>query len=202
MLNVAWRMLKRDWRAGELRILAVALVIAVASVTSVGFFADRVRQALVKEAHQLLGGDVVLIADHPWAANVRDEIAARGLRVAESTTLISMARAGERSQLVGIKAVSDTYPLRGKLRNAPGLNVADAEAERGPARGTVWPDERLALALELKSGDRVELGDAVFTVGAILTLEPDRSTTFFNVAPGTTCSPPGSRTPRAGSSAG
>ena len=183
MLRLAWRMLMRDWGAGELRILAIALVIAVASVTSVGFFADRVRQALLKEAHQLLGGDVVLIADHPWAGNVRNEIAARGLRIAESTTLISMARAGERSQLVGIKAVSDAYPLRGKLRNAPGLNIADAEAERGPARGTVWPDERLALALELKPGDRVELGDAVFTVGAILTLEPDRSTTFFNVAP-------------------
>jgi putative ABC transport system permease protein len=183
MLNLAWRMLKRDWRAGELRILGIALVIAVASVTSVGFFADRVRQALLKEAHQLLGGDVVLSADHPWSATVRDEIVARGLRVAESTTLISMARAGERSQLVGVKAVSDAYPLRGKLRSASALNVPDAEAERGPARGTVWPDERLALALELKTGDRLELGDATFTVGAVLTLEPDRSTTFFNVAP-------------------
>jgi putative ABC transport system permease protein len=183
MLNLAWRMLKRDWRAGELRVLAIALLIAVASVTSVGFFADRVRQALIKEAHQLLGGDVVLSADHPWASSVRDEIAARGLRVADSVTLISMARTGERSQLVGVKAVGDTYPLRGKLRSAPGLNVPDAEADRGPARGTVWPDERLALALELKIGDRLELGDATFTVGAVLTLEPDRSTTFFNVAP-------------------
>jgi putative ABC transport system permease protein len=97
MLNLAWRMLKRDWRAGELRILAVALLIAVASVTSVGFFADRVRQALVKEAHQLLGGDVVLIADHPWAARVRDEIAARALSIAESTTLISGACRQRRS---------------------------------------------------------------------------------------------------------
>jgi putative ABC transport system permease protein len=183
VLKLAWRMLRRDWAAGELRILAAALVIAVASVTSVGFFADRVRQALVREAHQLLGGDVVLIADHPWATAVRDEVAARGLRVADSTTFISMARAGDRSQLVGVKAVSDSYPLRGKLRTAPGLNVEDAESERGPVRGTVWPDERLALALDLKVGDRIELGDAAFTVGAILTLEPDRSTTFFNVAP-------------------
>ncbi len=183
MLKLAWRMMKRDWRAGELRILAAALVIAVASVTSVAFFADRVRQALVQEAHQLLGGDVVLSADHPWATPVRDEMAARGLRVAEATTLISMARAGERAQLVGIKAVSDAYPLRGKLRSAPALNVPDADAERGPVRGTVWPDERLAAALELRPGDRVELGDATLAVGAILTLEPDRGTTFFNVAP-------------------
>jgi putative ABC transport system permease protein len=176
-------MLGRDWRAGELRILAAALVIAVASVTSVAFFADRVRQALVQEAHQLLGGDVVLAADHPWAASLRDEMSARGLRVAEATTFISMARAGERAQLAGVKAVSDAYPLRGRLRAAPALNEPDAEAEAGPPRGTVWPDERLAAALELKRGDRLELGDATLTVGAILTLEPDRSTTFFNVAP-------------------
>lgn len=183
MLKLAWRMLGRDWKAGELRILAAALVIAVASVTSVAFFADRVRQALVQEAHQLLGGDVVLAADHPWPASMRDEVAARGLRVAEATSFISMARAGERAQLAGVKAVSDAYPLRGRLRTAPGLNAPDAEAEAGPPRGTVWPDERLAAALELKRGGRLELGDATLTVGAILTLEPDRSTTFFNVAP-------------------
>lgn len=183
MVKLAWRMLGRDWRAGELRILALALVVAVASVTSVAFFADRVRQALVQEAHQLLGGDVVLVADHPWSPAIRDEIASRGLRLAESTTFVSMARAGEQAQLVGIKAVSEGYPLRGALRTAPGLNVPDRPAERGPARGRVWPDERLALALGLKVGDRVELGDAAFTVEAILTLEPDRSTTFFNIAP-------------------
>lgn len=183
MVRLAWRMLGRDWRAGELRILALALVVAVASVTSVAFFADRVRQALVQEAHQLLGGDVVLVADHPWSPAIGDEIANRGLRLAESTTFVSMARAGEQAQLVGIKAVSEGYPLRGALRIAPGLNVTDRPAEHGPARGSVWPDERLALALGLRVGDRLELGDAAFTVEAILTLEPDRSTTFFNIAP-------------------
>src|SRR5216683_617991 len=66
----AWRMLARDWRAGELGVLAAALVIAVASVTSVGFFADRVGQALERDAHQLLGADLVLAADHPWSAGM------------------------------------------------------------------------------------------------------------------------------------
>ena len=41
-LRLALRMLARDARAGELRVLLAALVIAVASVTSVGFFADRI----------------------------------------------------------------------------------------------------------------------------------------------------------------
>ena len=177
------RMLARDWRAGELRVLVIALVVAVASVTSVGFFADRVRQALTREAHQLLGADLVMIADHPWPQSVRDETARRGLRLADSTNFISMARAGEQAQLVAIKAVSDSYPLRGKLRVATGLNLPDTETDAVPAPGSVWIDERLALALSLAIGDALELGGSKLTVSAILTLEPDRGASFFNFAP-------------------
>src|SRR5262245_21684154 len=184
-MNVALplRMLGRDWRAGELRVLALALVVAAASVTSVAFFADRVRQALVREAHQLLGADVVLGADHPWRTELQDEIARRGLRRAENTTFISMARARGQSQLVGVKAVGEGYPLRGTLRIAPALNVPDAAASSVPRPDTVWVDERLAGALGLAVGDRVELGDATLAVAAILTLEPDRGASFFNIAP-------------------
>ena len=74
------RMLARDWRAGELRVLAMALVVAVASVTSVAFFADRVSAGLARDAHQLLGADLVLVSDHPWQHEVADEIARRGPR--------------------------------------------------------------------------------------------------------------------------
>ncbi len=182
-LALPLRMLSRDWRAGELRILALALVVAVASVTSVAFFADRVRQALVRESHQLLGADLVLNADHRWGPEVRDEIARRGLKLAESTAFISMARHDGESHLAGIKAVSDGYPLRGKLRTAPALNVPDAPADGVPPPGSVWIDERLALAFDAKLGDAIELGDAAFRVAAILTLEPDRSVSFFNIAP-------------------
>jgi len=176
-------MLARDWRAGELRVLAVALVIAVASVTSVAFFADRVRQALLRDAHQLLGGDLLLVADEPWPENIRDEIAKRRLRQAEATWFISMTRHGEVAQLSGVKAVTDNYPLRGRMRIADALNAPDRPATRGPDRGTVWLDERLFSLLDLKVGDSIELGDARFRVAAVLTLEPDRGASFFNLAP-------------------
>ncbi len=177
------RMLARDWRAGELRVLAAALVIAVASVTSVAFFADRVRQALVRDAHQLLGGDLLLVADQPWPEDVRDEIAQRRLRQAEATWFISMARHGESAYLAGIKAVTDNYPLRGRMRIADAPNTADRPTERGPDRGTVWLDERLFSLLGVKTGDAIELGDARLKVAAVLTIEPDRGASFFNLAP-------------------
>ena len=184
---LAVRMLARDWRAGELRVLAVALVVAVASVTSVAFFADRVSRSLVRDAHQLLGADLVLVSDHPWQPGPAEEIARRGLERAEAITFISMAQTGEgdaaRGQLAGVKAVTENYPLRGRLRIAPAPNAADAPAQSGPARGTVWIEERLVTALEAPVGATLRLGATSFEVAAVITLEPERGANFFNIAP-------------------
>ena len=186
-LTLALRMLARDWRAGELRILGAALVVAVASITSVGFFADRVGQALVRDAHQLLGADLVLASDRPWKADVSEEIARRGLSRAEGVSFISMALAGEgegaRSQLAGVKAVSDSYPLRGRLRVAAAPGQPDAPAQGAPRPGGVWLEERMVSALGTPVGSRLRLGEATLRVDAILTLEPERNASFFNVAP-------------------
>ena len=140
-------MLKRDFRAGELRLLGLALVIAVASLSSVSFFSDRLSRALAREAHQLLGGDLLLLADHPWAGAYRAEAQRLGLRVVGSVGFPSMTSANGASHLADIKAVEPGYPLRGALRTAPALNQPDAETRETPARGTVWLDERLASAL-------------------------------------------------------
>ena len=180
-------MLARDWRAGELRVLAAALVVAVASVTSVAFFADRVGQALLRDAHQLLGADLLLVSDHPWDRTIPEEISRRGLARAEALSFISMASGGtgdaQRSQLAGVKAVSSNYPLRGKLRIAPALGAPDAPAAGGPAPGSVWLEERLVSALGAPVGSHIRLGACELTVGAVLTLEPERGASFFNIAP-------------------
>jgi len=187
MLAQSTRMLARDWRAGELRVLAAALVIAVASVTSVAFFADRVGRGLVRDAHQLLGADLVLVSDHPWKREFAAQIEAQGLARAEAMNFISMAQAGAgantRSQLAGVKAVTGDYPLRGRLRIAPRLYATDEPAQSGPAPGTVWLDERLVTALDAPVGSKLRLGASEFTVAAVLTLEPERGANFFNIAP-------------------
>jgi putative ABC transport system permease protein len=182
-VGIAWRMLGRDWRAGELKLLGLALVVAVTSVTSVSFFADRVRQALTRDAHQLLGGDLLITSHHPLDRAFADEARRRGLAVASRIRFISMSRRGAAMQLTGVKAVADRYPLRGKLRIAPAPNAPDTEAQGVPPPGSVWVDERLASALDVNVGTRLELGAAELTVAAILTLEPDRGVSFFNLAP-------------------
>ncbi len=183
MLGQSTRMLARDWRAGELRVLAFALVIAVASVTSVAFFADRVGQVLVRDAAQLLGADLVLASDRPWDAQIKQHMELHGLQQAEAVNFISMAFAGDRNQLAGVKAVTPSYPLRGRLRIAPAPAAPDAPADGGPARGTVWLDEQLVSGLKAPVGSTIRLGRAELRVAAVLTLEPERNANFFNIAP-------------------
>jgi putative ABC transport system permease protein len=181
----SWRMLRRDARAGELRLLAAALVVAVAALSAVGFFADRVRQALESEAHQLLGADLLLAADHPWPPRI--VALARGLQVAETRTFPSMVRssesAGAAAQLAEIKAVGSGYPLRGALRVASAPNVEDAPTQAVPAPGSAWIDQRLMSALAVRVGGTLQVGQRSLRVDALLTLEPDRGLNFFSVAP-------------------
>jgi putative ABC transport system permease protein len=182
-MKQSWRMLARDWRSGELRILAAALAIAVASVTSVAFFADRIGRALERDAHQLLGADLVLVSDHPWPDAVAAEIRGRGLEEAAALNFMSMAIADGHNQLAGVKAVTPSYPLRGKLRTAPSPGAPDAPATQGPKRGTVWLEERLVVGLGAPVGSKLRLGRAELEVAAVLTLEPERGANFFNIAP-------------------
>jgi putative ABC transport system permease protein len=179
-LRLALRMLARDWRAGELTVLGFALVLAVAALTSVSFLADRVQQGLILQSHQLLGGDLLLSADHPWRDEFRIEARKHGLQLAESASFPSMVAAGDVTQLAEIKAVSDNFPLRGTLRIAPALNVPDAETHRVPVAGEAWPDERLAQAL---GAERLRLGRLELDARAVLTLDPDRGINAFALAP-------------------
>lgn len=183
MIRLAWRLLGRELLSGELRLLLAALVVAVAAVTAVGFFADRVRLALESQAQQLMGGDLVLTADHPWPAPVIQEAERRGLQVAQTMVFPSMVQARGLVQLADIKAVSSNYPLRGKLATATRPGEAGVVVGQGPQAGTAWLDERLAGILGAVPGDHVTLGQSQLLVAAILTQEPDRSFNIFSLAP-------------------
>ncbi len=181
------RMSARDWRAGELRFLLIALIVAVAALTSVGFFVDRMRNGLARDAHQLLGADLVISADQPVDPAWRLEAGRLGLSTAETVVFPSMAIAGEaeqaRSQLASVKAVTPAYPLRGNLRVAQQADAAGQITRDIPAPGTVWVDANLLSGLDVAIGQPLKLGDKVFTIAKILAVEPDRGASFMNFAP-------------------
>ena len=180
---LALRMLRREWRAGELRVLSAALVIAVASITSVGFFTDRVSRALAQQANMLLGADLAVISDHPLDSAIDQEALRRGLRTAHTLSFPSMVLHGERAQLAEIKAVSQGYPLRGQLRVAAPAFAPERATDTIPDPGTVWLDPRLFKQMAVKTGEPIEVGASHLAVSAVLTHEPDRAGVMFNIAP-------------------
>lgn len=183
LFSQAGRMTLRDWRAGELRLLAGALVIAVAAVTSVGFFVDRIRLGLERDARQLLGADLVISSDAPIGPPLRQ---GAGLQFAETVTFPSMALNAANTEftaLAAVKAVSDGYPLRGTLRTRTARDGADAPAGGVPTPGSVWVDPQALQALRAELGQPLKLGEKTFVIERVIAVEPDRGTQFINFAP-------------------
>jgi putative ABC transport system permease protein len=183
MLRYSLRALRRDWRGGELKVLAAALVIAVASITSVGFFTDRVRLAMSQQAAELLAADLVVAARQAPPAEWERHAQAQRLRTARTASFPSVVLAGDNAQLVDVKAVSAGYPLRGALRVADAAFGAERVADGIPASGTVWVDERLLGVLGLQVGGSIKLGALRFGIAQVITFEPDRGGNLFSYAP-------------------
>lgn len=180
---LAWRMLRRDWRSGELRILVAALVIAVAAVTSINLLTDRFGRLLMRESAELIGGDLVLQStrkpDRQWLQQGRE----LGLETAEIIEFSTVIVFGETLLLSSIKAVSEEYPLRGSLGVAAQPYGDEQRVAHGPSPGTVWADVRVLARLGAEVGDAITLGATQLRVDRVLTYEPDRGGNLFNLAP-------------------
>jgi putative ABC transport system permease protein len=183
MAAFAARLLRREWRAGELTLLALAVVVAVAGVTTVGFFTQRVRDALDAQANVLLGADLAISGDRPLPPVYAREAQARGLSVVKVMHFPSMASAPGKSILSDIEVVTRGYPLRGELRIAERPLGADRRAQGIPETGTIWADERLFRELGVARGAAIGLGNGHYTLAAVITQEPGVRIGIFNAAP-------------------
>ena len=184
---LAIRMLRRNGKSGEARVLLVALFIAVMSVSTVAFFADRVESALNRQANELIAADAVVIADRPVSGRFRDIAARLNLSTAETTTFPSMvagdASKGQGVNLAEIKAITREFPLRGKFKIADQPGIPGRETSDIPAPGTVWVPEVLLTRLNAQVGDTLKVGATTLTIAAVLTKEPDSVLDYFGIAP-------------------
>ena len=176
LLRLALRLLWRDWRGGELRLLVAALVMAVTSVTGIALFTDRLEQALLLESANVLAADRVLGSGQQPPRTILAEARRRGLHTAETLSFTSMVFSDSGSMLVAAKAVSDHYPLRGELIVTDVPYTRGRPVRTGPPPGEVWLETRILLesALNVAVGDSVYVGEAELKVGQILIAEPDR----------------------------
>lgn len=181
--GLALRLLRSDWRSGELYLLSAALVLTVAAITAVGFFTDRIERAMQRHGGELIAADLAIDSSRPIPDAFTDEAAARGLTVARTLTFRSVVLAGDDSQLVQVKAVDDAYPLRGEMRLKADLDAAEEPAGTPPPPLAAWVEPRLLYVLGADVGAGIDLGEARFTAEKLIAYEPDRGGNFFQIAP-------------------
>jgi putative ABC transport system permease protein len=182
-LRLALRALTREWRSGELGVLLLALTVAVAALTGVGFLVSRISAAVALQASAVLAADLRLGSPQPLAEEYFREAERRGVNAARTTNLLSVVFNGDASQLTNVAAVTAAYPLRGRVL------VADEPFARGtpatgiPAPGELWPDSKLLAAVGGRVGSPLAIGAAEFRVTRVLISRPDQGGTFADLAP-------------------
>ncbi|HEU0225426.1 MAG TPA: FtsX-like permease family protein [Steroidobacteraceae bacterium] len=182
-LRFALLALLRDWRSGELAVLLAALLVAVTALTGVGFFTDRISQAVAQRAAEVLAADLRLRSLQPVGPEYEQLAAERGIATARTIFFPSVVFFGEDSALAAIRAVGPGYPLRGKLKISDAAFSAARETDELPGRGEVWLDPRLLARLGASVGDQVNVGAATFTVSRVLDYRPDQGANFVDLAP-------------------
>src|SRR5215470_17664618 len=161
-LSLALRSLAREWRSGELGVLLLALTVAVAALTGVGFLVSRISTAVALQASEVLAADIRLGSPQPVGDQYFEEAHRRGLSTATSTALLSVVFNGERSQLTNLRAVTDGYPLRGRVLIAEEPFAPGRQVKGVPPPGEIWPDSKLFAALDIRVGSQVSIGSSSF----------------------------------------
>ncbi len=182
-LRLASRLLKRDWRAGEIQALLFALAIAAASTTAITAFSERLQGVFGEQTSELLGADLVVESSRTLPATWLKQADQRGLRRTGAVEFASMAVADSGLQLVAVKAVDNDYPLRGAVRVMAEPFGVETAATQMPEPGTLWIESRLFAQLKLKLGDTLRIGEADFRIAQILGFEPSRGGDILNLSP-------------------
>ncbi|MDY7560554.1 ABC transporter permease [Pseudomonas sp. 10B1] len=182
LLSLATRQLLRDARAGELRVLFFALLIAVAASTAIGYFGARLNGAMLLRATEFLGADLILEGTSPALPAQIEAGKTLKLDHAQVIEFSSVIATDAGIQLASVKAVDDEYPLRGELKSAAAPYQAEKPGSR-PQPGEAWAESRMFAALNLKVGDNIDVGSKTLRLSRVLTYEPDRAGNFYSLTP-------------------
>lgn len=174
----AWRLLKKDWQSKDIRVLVVALILAVTALSAVNLFTSRLQNKILLQASEVLGGDLAVVS-YRFPLNELEEQAKKlGLKTTQTVSFRSMVMTDNDDNLLSeIKVVSNNYPLRGELEIETGITKSI------PDNGTVWVEEKLLNDLSLKIGDVLHLGKKTFQIAHVLKYEPDRGNDWMQLAP-------------------
>lgn len=177
-LRLGLWLLRRERASGEWRVLLLALVIGVGSVSTTGFLGDRLQRAMSEKGASFLGADLLVTSPRPIETWPR-----HGLRTSSALEFASMVSRGEAFQLATLRAVDKAYPLRGSIRIAPAPFAASVPRPAQPPAGAVYVDQQLLPLLAAQVGDEVRIGEAGFRIAGVVAEEPGQLGGVFGLAP-------------------
>lgn len=180
---LASRLLQRDWHAGELKVLLMALVIAVASMTSIGLFTERVERGMSNQSGEFLGADFILKSPLENDLSIITHAKKLNLSTSQSIAFSSVIVAHDEFQLTQVKAVDNDYPLRSQIKISEKLYGDERAIKNGPSVGEVWLAPRLFSLLNLKLGEFIELGETELKVTAVLKHDPGQASSLVTIGP-------------------
>ena len=169
-------------RAAEHCGVDIALLIAVAASTAIGYFSTRLNDGMLLRASEFLGADLQIKGSTAASSEQLDTGTALGLESAQVVEFASVIASDTGIQLASVKAADNAYPLRGQLRSAATPYGPEQPGE-GPQAGEAWVEVRLLNALNLEVGDNLEVGRKLLRISRVLTYEPDRAGDFYSLAP-------------------
>ncbi|MBT9540564.1 FtsX-like permease family protein [Thiobacillus sp.] len=171
-------LLRRERSSGEWRVLLLALIIGVGSVATTGFLGDRIKRAMSEQGANFLGADLLVSSPRPithWPQHA--------LATSRAIEFTSMVAQGDAFQLATLRAVDAAYPLRGSVRIAARPFEPGVARPALPPRGSIYVDGTLLPLLNAQVGDRVQIGEAPFTIAGVVAEEPGQLGGVFGLAP-------------------
>ncbi|MGH8291891.1 MAG: ABC transporter permease, partial [Gammaproteobacteria bacterium] len=183
LFRLSLRQFRRGLKSGELSVMALALLLALAAISAVGFFTDRAHSAVQAQAGESLAADLVLSSAEPLPAHFAQAAHQAGARTADLMDFPTVLVRGSQTALVDVHAVSKNYPLRGQVRLSDTPFGASHSTDTIPAIGTVWLEPRILTALGLKVGATVKVGNLEARIGAVAAYLPDGGFGFSALAP-------------------
>jgi putative ABC transport system permease protein len=178
LLRLALWLLHRERTAGEWRVLLLALVIGVGSVSTTGFLGDRFKRAMNEQGARFLGADLLVTSPRPIEAWPDHRLAA-----SRAIEFASMVSRGDAFQLATVRAVDAAYPARGTVKIAARPFEAGVAGRALPPPGAVYVDQELLPLLGAEIGDSVQIGVARFRIAGVVVEEPGQLGGVFGLAP-------------------
>lgn len=202
--NLGSKSLQRSWWRHWIYplLFLLAMVLSLSTYLTLDSIQQSVRDYVSDNQRALVGGDLILSSKEAWTpellqileplesetaktrqtqpegvvydyqfnAMVSSVAADRG----SDKTINEQPNTKDATLLARIKAVSNQYPLYGEVELASGQPLWQ---KLKPNQVVV--EAQVLTGLNLKIGDRVKIGDAVFTIADELITEPDRPLTAF-----------------------